>query len=97
MLGLLTAVEGPALPGLAENTASTLDRISLIFVFGSLGYLLGSLFSGQAYDRLPGHRLIAFTLLLITICATLVPFRAQPLVAPAGACSCWGWPKARWT
>ena len=43
VLGLLVAVEGPALPGLAQNTASTLDRISLIFVFGSLGYLLGSL------------------------------------------------------
>ena len=65
ILGLLTAAEGPALPGLAENTASTLDRIGLIFVFGSLGYLLGSLLSGRAYDRLPGHRLMAFTLLLI--------------------------------
>ena len=74
MLGLLTAAEGPALPGLAENTSSTLDQISLIFIFGSLGYLLGSLFSGQAYDRLPGHRLMAVTLLLISLCATLVPF-----------------------
>jgi len=74
MLGLLTAAEGPALPGLAENTSSTLDQISLIFIFGSLGYLLGSLFSGQAYDRLPGHRLMAVTLLLISLCAALVPF-----------------------
>jgi FHS family Na+ dependent glucose MFS transporter 1 len=74
ILGLLTAAEGPALPGLAENTASTLDQISLIFIFGSLGYLLGSLFSGQAYDRLPGHRLMAFTLLLIGVCSALVPF-----------------------
>jgi len=74
VLGLLTAAEGPALPGLAENTASTLDRIGLIFVFGSLGYLLGSLLSGRAYDRLPGHRLMAFTLLLISLCAALVPF-----------------------
>jgi FHS family Na+ dependent glucose MFS transporter 1 len=74
MLGLLTAAEGPALPGLAKNTASTLDRISLIFVVGSFGYLLGSLLSGQAYDRLPGHRLIATTLLLISICTALIPF-----------------------
>jgi len=74
MLGLLTAAEGPALPGLAKNTSSTLDQISLIFIFGSLGYLLGSLFSGQAYDRLPGHRLIAVTLLLISLCAAIVPF-----------------------
>jgi FHS family Na+ dependent glucose MFS transporter 1 len=74
MLGLLTAAEGPALPGLAENTSSTLDQISLIFVFGSLGYLLGSLFGGQAFDKLPGHRLIAFTLLVITLSMGLIPF-----------------------
>jgi FHS family Na+ dependent glucose MFS transporter 1 len=74
MLGLLVAAEGPALTGLAENTSSTLDQISLIFVFGSLGYLVGSLFGGQAYDRIPGHRVIAFTLLTITVCTSLVPF-----------------------
>lgn len=74
MLGLLTAAEGPALPGLAENTSSTLDQISLIFVFGSFGYLLGSLLGGRAYDRIPGHRVLAFTLLTITICTTLIPF-----------------------
>jgi FHS family Na+ dependent glucose MFS transporter 1 len=74
VLGMLAAVEGPALPGLAENTAVTLDRISLIFVFGASGYLLGSLFSGQAYDRLPGHRLMGFTLLAMAICAGLIPF-----------------------
>jgi FHS family Na+ dependent glucose MFS transporter 1 len=74
ILGLLTAAEGPALPGLAENTSSTLDQISLIFVFGALGYLLGSLLSGQAYDRMPGNRLIAFTLLSISLCTGLIPF-----------------------
>lgn len=73
MLGLLTAAEGPALPGLAENTSSTFDQISLIFVFGSFGYLLGSLIGGQAYDRISGHRVIAFTLLTITVCTILVP------------------------
>ncbi len=74
VLGMLTAAEGPALPGLAENTSSTLDQISLIFVFGSLGYLLGSFFGGRAYDRLPGHRLMAATLLVIALCAGLIPF-----------------------
>lgn len=74
MLGLLTAAEGPALPGLAKNTSSTLDQISLIFVFGSFGYLVGSLLGGQAYDRIPGHRVLGFTLLTITVCTTLIPF-----------------------
>ena len=73
MLGLLTAAEGPALPGLAENTSSTFDQISLIFVFGSFGYLLGSLIGGQAYDRISGHRVIAFTLLTVTVCTILIP------------------------
>ncbi len=77
MLGLLVAIEGPALPSLAENTSSTLDQISLIFIFGSLGYLLGSFFSGRAYDRLPGHRFVAGTLLLIALCASLIPLAKQ--------------------
>ena len=73
MLGLLTAAEGPALPSLAQNTSSTLDQISLIFIFGSLGYLLGSLLSGQAYDRIPGQRVIAVTLFIISLCTSFVP------------------------
>jgi MFS transporter, FHS family, Na+ dependent glucose transporter 1 len=73
VLGLLTAAEGPALPSLADNTSSSLDQISLIFVFGALGYLLGSLAGGQAYDRMPGHRLLAITLVAISLCASLVP------------------------
>lgn len=77
MLGLLVAIEGPALQGLAENTSSTLDQISLIFIFGSLGYLLGSYFSGRAYDRFPGHRFMASTLLVIAQCASLIPFANQ--------------------
>jgi FHS family Na+ dependent glucose MFS transporter 1 len=74
ILGLLTATEGPALPGLAENTSTTLDQISLIFVFGSAGYLLGSLLGGRTYDRLPGHRVISLTLLTISLCTGLIPF-----------------------
>jgi FHS family Na+ dependent glucose MFS transporter 1 len=77
MLGLLVAIEGPALPSLAENTSSTLDQISLIFIFGSFGYLLGSFFSGRAYDRLPGHRFMAGTLLMIALCASLIPSAEQ--------------------
>jgi hypothetical protein len=37
ILGLTTAANGPSLPKLAEHTSSGLDRISLIFVFGSMG------------------------------------------------------------
>jgi FHS family Na+ dependent glucose MFS transporter 1 len=77
MLGALVAVEGPALPGLAENTSSTYDQISLIFIAGSFGYLLGSLLSGGAYDRFPGHRTMAGALVLIAIFAALVPLATR--------------------
>ena len=77
ILGLFTAVGGPALPSLAENTSSTLDQISLFFVLGSLGYLLGSYLGGQAYDRFPGHRLMAFTLLIMAIGGFFVPLARQ--------------------
>jgi MFS transporter, FHS family, Na+ dependent glucose transporter 1 len=73
VLGLATAAEGPSLPTLAKHTASSLDRISLIFVFGALGYLLGSMFSGWAYDRIPGHRLMASALLAMVAAGIFFP------------------------
>ena len=34
VLGLFAAILGPALPTLANNTSSTIDQISLLFVLG---------------------------------------------------------------
>ena len=73
ILGLYTAIGGPALPSLAENTSSTFDQISLFFVLGSLGYLMGSYLGGQAYDRFPGHRIMAITLLVIAVSGAFIP------------------------
>ena len=73
VLGMTTAASGPSLLKLAEHTSSGLDRISLIFVFGSLGYLIGSYFGGRAYDRIPGHKLMAVTLVFIGIASVLIP------------------------
>jgi FHS family Na+ dependent glucose MFS transporter 1 len=77
ILGLGLAVQGPSLPALADYTGSRLDQISLIFVFSSLGYMIGSFFGGRAYDRLPGHRFIALSLLVLAVTTALIP------VAPA--------------
>ncbi|HEX6268814.1 MAG TPA: MFS transporter [Anaerolineales bacterium] len=77
VLGASTAASGPSLPKLAEHTSSGLDRISLIFVFGSLGYLIGSYFGGRAYDRIRGHRLMAAGLLFLALASALIP------IAPA--------------
>jgi FHS family Na+ dependent glucose MFS transporter 1 len=73
LLGLSLGAEGPTLPKLAENTASTLDQISLIFFSGSLGYLLGSYISGRIYDRLPGHQFMAGVIVLLGIAIAFVP------------------------
>lgn len=73
LLGLSIGAEGPTLPKLAENTSSALDRISSIFIFGSLGYLLGSYISGRFYDRAPGHRVMSIVLVLLGGSVALVP------------------------
>jgi FHS family Na+ dependent glucose MFS transporter 1 len=73
ILGLTTAANGPSLPKLAEHTSSGLERISLIFVFGSLGYLVGSFFGGRAYDRFSSHKLMSMTLIFIGIASALIP------------------------
>ncbi len=73
ILGLSTAVEGPSLPTLAKHTSTSLDQISLMFVVGSLGYLLGSIIGGKAYDSLPGHRFIAATMAVMVAAAVIFP------------------------
>jgi MFS transporter, FHS family, Na+ dependent glucose transporter 1 len=72
-LGATVALTGPALPWLARHTASRLDQISIIFVASSLGYMGGSQLGGRAYDHLPGHRIQALALLLISLGIALVP------------------------
>src|SRR5512135_907733 len=59
MLGLSTAALGPTLPTLAEHTRTNLGQISFLFTARSLGYMLGSLRGGRAYDRTPGHPIMA--------------------------------------
>jgi MFS transporter, FHS family, Na+ dependent glucose transporter 1 len=72
-LGGTMAINGPALPRLAEHTASRIDQISIIFIATSLGYMTGSLLAGRLFDRLPGHRIQALSMLVIALGAALVP------------------------
>lgn len=79
ILGLTTAASGPSLLKLSEHTSSTLDLISLIFVFSSLGYTIGSFLGGRAYDRFSSHRLMSITLVVMAFTYFLIPI-SQSLV-----------------
>lgn len=72
-LGLSSAVLGPTLLGLAEQTGSTLSQISYLFTARALGYLGGSLLGGRLYDRLPGNRTMAGALLVLAALMAFVP------------------------
>ncbi len=73
-LGLTTASLGPTLTGLAENTGSTLQQISVLFLARSFGYLSGSLFGGRLFDRFGGgNRIMAAALLLMSLCVAVTP------------------------
>ncbi len=63
----------PTLPGLAEQTRSTLSQVSILFTARAFGYLLGSLLGGRLFDRLPGQRLMAGMLLVMGLGLLLVP------------------------
>src|SRR5437870_1252427 len=76
-LGLATAVLGPTLPGLAEQTRSGVSALSVVFAAISLGYMLASLRVGRWYDRLPGHRLLAAALLLMAVMLAMTPLMSQ--------------------
>lgn len=73
LLGLTSAAQGPSLLDLARHTSSGLDRVSLIFTAVALGYLVGSFVSGWAYDRIPGHRLMAIALLVAAGSTAFIP------------------------
>jgi FHS family Na+ dependent glucose MFS transporter 1 len=72
-LGMATAVLGPTLQGLAENTGSTLAQISSLFLVSSFGYLLGSFAAGRVFDRVKGHPIISLSLFIVAASLVVVP------------------------
>ncbi len=72
-LGMAMASLGPTLPGLAQQTRSTVGDISFLFTVRSFGFLLGSLFGGRFYDRLPGHLVMAATIVAVSAAMAAMP------------------------
>lgn len=81
-LGLSTGVVGPSLANLAAHTGVTLAAISIIFTARSLGYMIGSLLSGRAYDHVKAHPVIALAFVVMSSMFIATPFLTQlwPLV-----------------
>ena len=73
-LGLAMSSLGPTLPGLAENTRSSLSQISVLFTAQALGMLTGNLVSGRYYDRRPAHPFLAGIIVIISAMLALIPF-----------------------
>ena len=72
-LGLTVGAIGPSLPTLAKHTHTALDGISFIFITNSLGYLAGSWIGGRAYDRFPGHWMMASALVIASLMLFFLP------------------------
>lgn len=72
-LGLVVGATGPVLPALAEHTNTALDEISLIFITSALGYMSGTWIGGRAYDRFPGHVLMAAALVITSVMLFFLP------------------------
>ena len=72
-IGLASAVLGPTLPYLAENTGVAIGEIGFLFTARSLGFLLGSTAGARLYDRFAGHRVMAFMIVGISLTLAVVP------------------------
>jgi MFS transporter, FHS family, Na+ dependent glucose transporter 1 len=72
-LGLDTAVLGPTLPALADQTGSAIGRMGLLFLVGAIGYTLGTMLSGRVYDRVKGHPVLGIAQLVAAVLIFFIP------------------------
>ena len=71
VLGLMLNVIGPSLTHLLAQVHVNLATISAVFVTQALGYLVGSVASGRAYDRGGGHRVFSGALGMCSVALVL--------------------------
>lgn len=76
-LGMVAAVWGPTLPGLAARTGVGLSQISIVLSVYPLGRLVGFLVGGRLYDRVAGHWVMGGALLLLAAALCLLPLVPQ--------------------
>jgi FHS family Na+ dependent glucose MFS transporter 1 len=73
-LGLDTAIGGPTLPALADQTGSRLGQMGLLFLASSIGYTLGTMVGGRILDRVRAHPVLGVAQLAAAGLIALVPF-----------------------
>lgn len=72
-LGLVGASLGPTLLGLADQTGTQLDTISILFTARALGYLGGSMVAGWVYDRRKGHPIVVGSIVAMALLMGVIP------------------------
>jgi FHS family Na+ dependent glucose MFS transporter 1 len=72
-VGLIGGALGPSLPSFAANTGSSLKQLSNLFIFSSLGFVMGSFMAGRLLHSIPGHRILALAIVTMIAGVVLLP------------------------
>jgi MFS transporter, FHS family, Na+ dependent glucose transporter 1 len=72
-LGLHTAVLGPTLPALAEQTQTPLGRMGWLLLARGVGSTVGTTLGGRLFDRVRGHPVLGMAQLADAALLALVP------------------------
>ena len=78
-LGMASAVFGPSLLKLVEQTNSSLSQMSYLFSGRAISYLAGSWLAGILFDKYKGHQLLIGGLTVLGLSLGLIPFMGDPL------------------
>ncbi len=78
-IGMSSAVLGPSLLKLVEQTNSSLGFLSNIFPARAFSYLAGSWLAGILFDKYRGHKLLTIILPVMGITLGLIPFLSNPV------------------
>ena len=73
-LGLDTAIGGPTLPALADQTGTRLGQMGLLFLASSIGYTLGTMVGGRILDHVKAHPVMGLAQLVAAGLIATVPF-----------------------
>ena len=74
LLGLMLTSIGPCMKALEKQSASSTSQIGFLIVVMSFGYMVGSIVGGRLYGPRPGNRILALSLLGMTLLTVTIPW-----------------------